>query len=304
MGHSGIALDGLGSEQEDLRNDRGLAQPADRGRHPYVYLDGIVLKRTWAGEVRNVSLLVAIGVNGEGYREISASAGAKGQAGWSGFLNISRTRPARRPAVIRTRAWGFLKCRRVLPRCRLARCVVHWYRNIFSHVPSSKVRDIAAMLRRSTPARTLRRLGRGCPVIEAARPAPDQAAELLDSGRWTLAYYTFPEDTGGDPHDNPLERILREIRRRTRVSARSRTATEQSRLHARPGLLRFARSVDENEIRRRSPSLMARRERGRATSVARMSEATSGLMAPGNYSRISLRSCGLLACGLPGCEVF
>jgi Transposase, Mutator family len=40
------------------------------GEHPYVYFDGIVLKRSWAGEVRNVSLLVAIAVNGEGYREI------------------------------------------------------------------------------------------------------------------------------------------------------------------------------------------------------------------------------------------
>jgi transposase-like protein len=40
------------------------------GEHPYVYLDGIVLKRSWAGEVRNVSLLVAIGVNERGYREI------------------------------------------------------------------------------------------------------------------------------------------------------------------------------------------------------------------------------------------
>ena len=38
--------------------------------HPYVFLDGIVMKRTWAGEGRNVSLLVAIGVNAEGYRKI------------------------------------------------------------------------------------------------------------------------------------------------------------------------------------------------------------------------------------------
>ena len=38
--------------------------------HPYVYLDGIVLKRSWAGEVRNVSLLVAIGVNDRGWRRI------------------------------------------------------------------------------------------------------------------------------------------------------------------------------------------------------------------------------------------
>src|SRR5262249_54919028 len=47
-----------------------------------------VLKRSWAGEVRNVSLLVAIGVNGEGYREIlGICEGAKeDKAGWSGFL--------------------------------------------------------------------------------------------------------------------------------------------------------------------------------------------------------------------------
>jgi len=53
-------------KQEDLRDDRGVAQSSDRGEHPYVYLDGIVLKRSWAGEVRNVSLLVAIGVNESG----------------------------------------------------------------------------------------------------------------------------------------------------------------------------------------------------------------------------------------------
>ena len=41
------------------------------GEHPYLYLDGIVMKRTWAGEVRNVSLLVASAVNSEGFREDS-----------------------------------------------------------------------------------------------------------------------------------------------------------------------------------------------------------------------------------------
>ena len=56
------------------------------GKHPYLYLDGIVLKRSWAGEVRNVSLLVAIGVNADGYREILGIVeGAKeDKAGWSG----------------------------------------------------------------------------------------------------------------------------------------------------------------------------------------------------------------------------
>jgi transposase-like protein len=61
---------GAQPQQEDLRPDRSLAAPADRGSQPYLCLDGIVLKRTWAGEVRNVSLLVAISVNAEGYRQI------------------------------------------------------------------------------------------------------------------------------------------------------------------------------------------------------------------------------------------
>jgi transposase-like protein len=58
------------------------------GRFPYVYLDGIVLKRTWADEIRNVSILVAFGVNEEGYREIlGAAEGAKeDKAGWGAFI--------------------------------------------------------------------------------------------------------------------------------------------------------------------------------------------------------------------------
>ena len=58
------------------------------GEHPYLYLDGIVMKRSWAGEVRNVSLLVASAVNSEGFREIlGICEGAKeDKSGWSAFL--------------------------------------------------------------------------------------------------------------------------------------------------------------------------------------------------------------------------
>jgi putative transposase len=56
------------------------------GNHPYVFLDGLWLKRSWGGEVRNVSLLVAIGVNEEGSREVLAVAEGP-----------RRTRPAGRP---------------------------------------------------------------------------------------------------------------------------------------------------------------------------------------------------------------
>jgi len=73
--------------------EAGRMRPIE-GSHPYLYLDGIVLKRSWAGEVRNVSLLVAIGVNDDGYREILGIVeGAKeDKAGWSAFLKHLKER--------------------------------------------------------------------------------------------------------------------------------------------------------------------------------------------------------------------
>lgn len=57
------------------------------GEHPYVYLDGIVMKRSWAGEVRNVSLLMTITCNAEGYHEILGivEGAEEDNAGWSGW---------------------------------------------------------------------------------------------------------------------------------------------------------------------------------------------------------------------------
>jgi hypothetical protein len=94
VGHARVALDHVGPEQEDLWNDRSVRNRPIDGEHPYLYLDGIVLKRSWAGEVRNVSLLVAIGVNGHGYREIlGICEGAKeDKAGWSAFLKHLKDR--------------------------------------------------------------------------------------------------------------------------------------------------------------------------------------------------------------------
>src|SRR5512132_4661409 len=64
------------------------------GKHPYVFLDGLWLKRSWGGEVRNVSLLVAIGVNEEGCREVLAvTEGSKeDKASWTAFLRHLKER--------------------------------------------------------------------------------------------------------------------------------------------------------------------------------------------------------------------
>ena len=64
------------------------------GEHPYVYLDGIVLKRSWAGDVRNISLLVAIGVNSEGLARFWASARAPQRTRRAGARSSSISRNA------------------------------------------------------------------------------------------------------------------------------------------------------------------------------------------------------------------
>ena len=46
------------------------------GEHPYVFVDGVYLKRSWGGEVQNVSVLVAVGVNEEGCGPITAGNGS------------------------------------------------------------------------------------------------------------------------------------------------------------------------------------------------------------------------------------
>jgi putative transposase len=193
------------------------------GEHPYVYLDGIVLKRSWAGEVRNVSLLVAIGVNEGGYREIlGICEGAKeDKSGWSEFLKHLKERGLKGVRLIISDACIGLaeSAAEFFPEAAWQRCVVHWYRNIFSHVPSTKVREIAAMLKAIHASEDIAAAReKAIRVIEKLRGLRlSRAAELVEAAvEETLSYYAFPEEHWRRIRtNNPL--ILREIRRRTRV---------------------------------------------------------------------------------------
>jgi transposase-like protein len=195
------------------------------GEHPYVYLDGIVMKRSWAGEVRNVSLLVAIAVNSEGYREILGIVeGAKeDKAGWSGFLKHLKERGLKGVRLIISDACIGLaeSAAEYYPDAGWQRCVVHFYRNVFSHVPRPKMREAAAMLKAIHAAEDVaeareKALRVGAKLREQRMT---KAAELVEGViEETLAYYAFPEEHWRRIRtNNPLERILREIRRRTRV---------------------------------------------------------------------------------------
>jgi transposase-like protein len=199
-------------------------RPID-GEHPYVYLEGIVLKRCWAGEVRNVSLLVAIGVNSEGYREIlGICEGAKeDKAGWSGFLSHLKERGLCGVELIVSDAcMGLVESvAEYFPEARWQRCMVHFYRNVFSHVPTGKLREVALMLKAIHAQEDLPAAQRKAAEVIARLHSMrlGKAAELVETAvPETLAYYAFPEEHWRRIRtNNPLERIMREIRRRTRA---------------------------------------------------------------------------------------
>ena len=195
------------------------------GVYPYVYLDGISLKRTWGGEVRHVAVLVAIGVGEDGYRDILGVAeGCKeDQAGWSSFLAYLKRRGLGCPELfISDKCLGLIESLgEYYPEAQWQRCMVHFYRNVFSVVPKGKVKQVAAMLK-AIHAQEDRQAAQEKADAVATKletmklPA---AAELVREGIGeTLTYYAFPDRHHRQIRtNNPLERIMREIRRRSRV---------------------------------------------------------------------------------------
>ena len=195
------------------------------GSHAYVYLDGVVLKRSWGGEVRNLSVLVAIGVDQDGYRSILGVAeGAKeDKAGWSSFLRYLKKRGLKGVKLIISDAClGLVESMaEFYPEARWQRCTVHFYRNVFSLAPRGKVAELSRMLKAIHAQEDL------AAARDKARAVAEKlkdmrlkkAAELVESSvEQTLTYYSFPgEHWRRIRTNNPMERIIREIRRRTRV---------------------------------------------------------------------------------------
>jgi len=195
------------------------------GEHPYVYLDGICLKRSWGGEVRNVSVLVAIGVGRDGYREVlGVCEGTKeDKEGWRNFLRHLKQRGLKcARLLVSDKCLGLVEALgEFYPDARWQRCVVHWYRNVLSVVPKAKSKQVAAMLK-AIHAQEDREAARkkAADVVEKLEGMRlGKAAEAVREGvEETLSYMQFPPEHWRQIRtNNPLERIMREIRRRTRV---------------------------------------------------------------------------------------
>jgi putative transposase len=195
------------------------------GDYPYVYLDGIVLKRSWAGEVRNVSVLVATGVGEDGFRKVLgiAEGHKEDKAGWSAFLKHLKDRGLTGVRLIISDAcMGLVEsAAEFYPEAQWQRCTVHFYRNVFTVVPSKHMRPVADMLKAIHAAEDREAAqDKATAVIEKLRAMrlKEAAQRVQDGIAETLTYYSFPASHWRRIRtNNPLERIMREIRRRTRV---------------------------------------------------------------------------------------
>jgi putative transposase len=196
-----------------------------KGKYPYVYVDGIYLKRSWGGEYENVAILIAMAVNDDGYREvIGAAEGMKEDtASWLEFLKGLKQRGLEGTQLfIGDKCLGLLEAiNEVFPDSRFQRCTVHFYRNVFSVTPRSKMKEVAAMLKaihaqeskdaaKEKAAKVVAKL-RDMKLKEAAKKIEDSIHE-------TLTYMDFPYAHWSKLRsNNVIERLNREIRRRTRV---------------------------------------------------------------------------------------
>jgi transposase-like protein len=195
------------------------------GEYAYVYLDGLVMKRTWADEARNVSILAAFGVNDEGFRELLGTwEGPKeDKEGWGAFLAHLKERGLKNVKLfISDKCLGLVESlAEHFPDSLWQRCTVHFYRNILAKLPKAKMPEVLPMLKavhaQEDRAAAIEKAKQITAKLEALK-LPEAAAILKAGYRETLTYCHFPR-----PHwrsiktNNPMERIMREIRRRTNV---------------------------------------------------------------------------------------
>lgn len=193
--------------------------------YPYVYVDGVYLKRSWGGEIQNVSVLIAIGVNSKGYREIlGAAEGMKEDKEiWRSFFVWLKERGLTGVRLmIGDKNLGMLETiPEVFPEARYQRCMVHFYRNIFSVTPRNKEKTVAMMLKaihaqESKDAACEKALQ----VTEKLKEMKlvSAAKKLEDGIEETITYMDFPyQHWTRIRTNNTIERLNREMKRRTRA---------------------------------------------------------------------------------------
>ena len=119
--------------------------------YPYVFVDGIYLKRSWGGSFENVAVMAAIGVNDDGYREVIGAAEGLAESAecWREFLSWLKGRGLSGVRMFTGDKAAAMTgaIAEVFPEAAYQRCTARFYRNVLAKVPKSKRSQVAAMLK-------------------------------------------------------------------------------------------------------------------------------------------------------------
>ncbi len=208
----------LEKEQREWR-ERSLEK-----EYPYLYLDATYLKVRWGAGVRSLALLACVGVEEEGFREILAVevAGTEKGAAYASMLRGLVDRGLSGVKLVVSDDHEGIKAAvfSELPGVDWQRCVVHFERNVLSHVPTTSMEEVAHDLkaifkvRREKSARALAE-----EFIEFYGKRFPRAVAVFEAGiDDALSYLSYP----GSHHarirtTNMLERLFEEVKRRRRV---------------------------------------------------------------------------------------
>ncbi len=192
--------------------------------YPYVWLDALYLKVRENHRIVSQACVVAIGVRETGEREVIGLAlgAAESEPFWLEFLRRLVARGLHGVLLVTSDSHEGLKAAsaKVLTGATWQRCRVHFMRNLLAHIPSGEKTLVAALVR--TIFVQPHRQAAGQQVGETLRLMrerwPQAAAVLAEAEDDVLAYMSFPVEHWSRIYStNPLERLHREIRRRTDV---------------------------------------------------------------------------------------
>jgi putative transposase len=224
MGMEGVSksqVSRLCAEIDDRVQDF-LTRPIE-GDWPYLWLDATYVKVRQAGRIVPVAVTIAVGVNGDGRREVLGMAigASEAETFWLDFLRSLTRRGLRAVKLVISDAHEGLKAAvtKVL-RATWQRCRVHFMRNATAHAGKTQRRLVSAWIGTAfaeadaPAAHTQWRR-----VADQLRPKVPRLAELMDAAEHdVLAYMDFPREHRAKLHStNPIERVNGEVKRRTDV---------------------------------------------------------------------------------------
>ena len=224
MGGSGISKSQVSRlcEEIDERVNAFLSRPIE-GAWPYLWIDATYLKVREAGRIVSLAVIIAVGVNTDGRREVLgvATGASEAEPFWKAFLRSLADRGLRGvKLVVADDHKGLRAAAAKVFSATHQRCRVHWLRNALAHVPPKQRPAAVAMLKTIFAQDTAEAAhAQWRQVADTLRERFPKLTDLMDGAREdVLAYMTFPREHWPQiASTNPLERLNGEIKRRADV---------------------------------------------------------------------------------------